>query len=150
MRFKLLAGQHIQKVPNPEYDPNDPESPKMIQKTFQAKTADDIVESDVNLAEKYGREKFVQISDRRRNTVTTEPVRSSSNQPFNINENNEDEDENEEFNELSTQLDSMTVAQLREVATEYKVDLTGISRKEDIIKAIRSRKKVDESEDNDD
>jgi hypothetical protein len=70
MRFKLLAGQHIQADETQERDELTGKYPS---KTF---TAPAIVESDTDLVKKHGREKFERLPDRMSRRRATAAVRA--------------------------------------------------------------------------
>lgn len=149
MKFKLLAGQHVQadKTAKPVKvtAPDGTVSEKYPSKRY---VRGDVVESDDDLAAKHGAGKFMMISDRgRRGAKGTaldeeaarkaplspppleDPKAKKAAKPVEAEEPAEDDGD---------ELDGMTVAELRELAEEEEVDLSGVHLKAEIVEKIRA------------
>lgn len=78
-----------------------------------------LVESDVNLEERFGSEKFRKMGESKKRAVREEPE--------------DDEPEDDEDDDL----EGMTVLQLKELAENEEINIEGLKVKADIIDRIR-------------
>lgn len=204
MKFRLKASKHIQA--DPDWKPSEEERRMADLRALPLKAPSriysrgDLVESDIDLVERFGSEKFERVGERRRrrdavtpgmpsdealektpavfsggqvstghqhSTSTEEGVTISG--PISAKEleergmptGSEIEDEDEEDEDesaprtrtpartpaeavqsprrpLPDNLDRMPLRELHAFATEEEIDLKGISKREDVIKAIRA------------
>lgn len=118
-RFRLKAGQHIQ---------TDPGAPKVKYTTATGAVIErhppktfavgDVIESDTNLAERFGAEKFELLSGDGGGFGAPAKATAPPPAPF--------------------PLDKMSVQQLLSVAQEEEVDVKGTAKREDLVKLLRA------------
>lgn len=152
MRFKILAGQHIQ---GDKTQPIVNETGKHPSKTYDVGS---VVESDIDLAKKHGYDKFQLLADKR-STPTSKPIpKQVTAQPaipqFEEVEAELEEDENpvppapqEEGEEAAAdedespaitreELQSMSLKELRAYAQEMGINTSNMKDKNTVIAAI--------------
>lgn len=123
MKFKLLAGQHIQRDPDWAPGPDDPPGARAPSRKYEA---GEEVESDIDLAAKLGAKKFLRLDDSPRHARAAAPAAPKP--PA-----HEDADVDA--------LEDLTVAELKDMAAKDGIDLPAHAHKADIVKTIRKAKK---------
>ncbi len=127
--FKLLAGQHV----GPDMSCEPDAKGKRPSKTFKQGEA---VESDVDLVDKFGFEKFMLIqSPVHRHAPPLPSSVATALSPGSSPEENPEPPRNNA--EMLASLGKLTVAQLKELAADEEVDISGVNQKDEIIKILR-------------
>lgn len=148
-KFRLLASLHEQA--DREWEPTEEEKEqaktlgRIIRPPRVCYKAGDIVESEIDLVQKFGGEKFAylgqppvegqQLTDQQEAYQKQEEARRAPAPPT---KDAKHEVDSEGF--LETDLHAMSVQDLKAFAADHEVDLKGARNKEDMIKTIRASK----------
>lgn len=157
--FKLLAGAHEEVFPGSKTE----ETPQGELRKYKAGA---VIVSEINLAERFGREKFLFVGNTNDPNLPNDPGALSKDDHIKLLEDqlralkspgNFDNQQSQSLADKETspndlnieptrlklaessygKLEELTVAELREVANEYRVDLHGSGTKAEIIAKIR-------------
>lgn len=136
MKFRLLAGQHIQKE-----DVKDDSGKVVIneetgkpERASRVYNQGDVVPSETDLVKKLGASKFQLIDSGKKSRKEQALAEQGAKNRARSEQGTEDDSRAEEVTDT---FDDMTVAELKDYAAENEIDLEGAHLKADIVKKIR-------------
>jgi hypothetical protein len=121
MKFRLVAGIHY--------------SGRKAEGTLKKWIQGDVLESEINLTRRH-RNKFVRVPDE-----TPVSRQEEDEEVKRLAEEEEEENFTDEIGdeyEEEPDYESMTLKQLKEIAQQEEIEITSVSKKDDLIKLIRS------------
>ncbi|MGL6095041.1 MAG: hypothetical protein ACRC7O_04475 [Fimbriiglobus sp.] len=128
MKFKLLAGQHVQAEPDPAGKKDRDGNPVMVPVVYRQ---GDVVESDAPLDKKHGPDKFAKLDDNPRYVPADslpKPVPGESRAAGILREYE---------TEMGLPLENLTPEDLKDFAKAEKINLSGAKSKDDMVKIVR-------------